>query len=221
MTREELLADIRKQPDRDEPRLVYADWLIERGDPRGELIELQCRGTGEKRAAQLIRAHEREWLPGAEHADEILWERGFVKRVHIKSDLPRNADELKEHLPGTKLAKWIASWTPDGGPDPEIDYGGLPLLYDSARRRAAVVMDGMCTSEQPHICAPDPYGDGSCMFLSHMVVLGVPDGQLVAITWVMLGIQKLAWSSDETRVIGTGVRYKEGEVSEELAVPPA
>jgi uncharacterized protein (TIGR02996 family) len=30
-------------PDDDTPRLVYADWLIERGDALGELIALQCR----------------------------------------------------------------------------------------------------------------------------------------------------------------------------------
>src|SRR5262249_2503800 len=29
-------------PDDDTPRLVYADWLEERGDPRGEFIRLQC-----------------------------------------------------------------------------------------------------------------------------------------------------------------------------------
>ena len=29
------LADIRDHPDDDTPRLIYADWLEERGDPRG------------------------------------------------------------------------------------------------------------------------------------------------------------------------------------------
>jgi uncharacterized protein (TIGR02996 family) len=29
-------------PDDDTPRLVYADWLEEQGDPRGEFIRLQC-----------------------------------------------------------------------------------------------------------------------------------------------------------------------------------
>ena len=30
-------------PDDDAPRLVYADWLLERGDPRGEFIQIQCK----------------------------------------------------------------------------------------------------------------------------------------------------------------------------------
>ncbi len=35
------LKNILDDPDEDANRLVYADWLEERGDPRGELIRLQ------------------------------------------------------------------------------------------------------------------------------------------------------------------------------------
>jgi uncharacterized protein (TIGR02996 family) len=38
-----LLAAVRAAPDDDGPKLVYADWLIERGDPRGELVALEHR----------------------------------------------------------------------------------------------------------------------------------------------------------------------------------
>jgi uncharacterized protein (TIGR02996 family) len=37
----ELLAKIHADPTDDRARLVYADWLLERGDPRGEFIALQ------------------------------------------------------------------------------------------------------------------------------------------------------------------------------------
>ena len=37
------LQAIVEAPDDDTPRLIYADWLEERGDPRGEFIRLQCR----------------------------------------------------------------------------------------------------------------------------------------------------------------------------------
>jgi uncharacterized protein (TIGR02996 family) len=37
---EALVAAIRARPDDDEPRLVYADWLSERGDRRGKIIVL-------------------------------------------------------------------------------------------------------------------------------------------------------------------------------------
>jgi uncharacterized protein (TIGR02996 family) len=37
------LAAFRAEPDSDVPRLIFADWLEERGDPRGEMIRLSCR----------------------------------------------------------------------------------------------------------------------------------------------------------------------------------
>ena len=35
------LTRIREQPDDDGPRLIYADWLDEQNDPRGEFIRTQ------------------------------------------------------------------------------------------------------------------------------------------------------------------------------------
>jgi uncharacterized protein (TIGR02996 family) len=37
-----LLAAIKESPADDAPRLVYADWLEEHGEPRGEFLRLQC-----------------------------------------------------------------------------------------------------------------------------------------------------------------------------------
>ena len=62
-------------PDDDAPRLVYADWLEERGDPRGEFIRLQCAAAalpaGDPRATRLLgrarkllERHFRAWLGG-------------------------------------------------------------------------------------------------------------------------------------------------------------
>jgi uncharacterized protein (TIGR02996 family) len=38
----DFVAPILAAPDDDAPRLVYADWLVERGDARGELIQTDC-----------------------------------------------------------------------------------------------------------------------------------------------------------------------------------
>ena len=49
-TAEDFYAEIWAKPKDDGPREVFADWLIEQGDPRGELIALQiarARGTAE------------------------------------------------------------------------------------------------------------------------------------------------------------------------------
>lgn len=80
-----LRAAIIADPDADEPRLVYADWLMERSDVRGELIRLQCApSTSEtrQRISELLAAN---WttLAGAAapFASQTSFDRGFVDRV--------------------------------------------------------------------------------------------------------------------------------------------
>jgi uncharacterized protein (TIGR02996 family) len=49
---EDFLAAVYAAPDEDAPRAVYADWLTERGDPRGEFISLQlARAAGKSDGA--------------------------------------------------------------------------------------------------------------------------------------------------------------------------
>ena len=71
ISHEPFLRAILDAPDDDGPRLIYADWLEERGDPRGEFIRVQCalargadgpqRGALEARQQKLLAAHRREW----------------------------------------------------------------------------------------------------------------------------------------------------------------
>src|SRR5262249_36922157 len=64
---EQLLDAVLKNPDDDRARSVYADALLDAGDPRGEFIALQLESaregrlssTAEKRERELIRAHGR------------------------------------------------------------------------------------------------------------------------------------------------------------------
>lgn len=81
-----LFADIVAAPDEDDARLVYADALIERGDPRGELIVLQVaraagRGTLEQadRERELNRGEvlQRMAAPLALSCEAVTFERGF------------------------------------------------------------------------------------------------------------------------------------------------
>ncbi len=81
----------------DTPRLIYADWLEERGDPRAELIRVQCelarrsdspRSQLETRSAQLLRRHRRNWcqplrqLLGLWHGYQPMpFYRGFVSEL--------------------------------------------------------------------------------------------------------------------------------------------
>jgi uncharacterized protein (TIGR02996 family) len=66
----ELLDAICAEPDRDEPRIVYADWLEQQGDPRGELIHAQCTPGLEARADELLALHRGLWT----QALHPIWE---------------------------------------------------------------------------------------------------------------------------------------------------
>ncbi len=67
------LQDIKQHPGDDTPRLIFADWLEEHGDPRGEFVRLQCELARlppksasavrlEQRASDLLRANRETWL---------------------------------------------------------------------------------------------------------------------------------------------------------------
>jgi uncharacterized protein (TIGR02996 family) len=64
-TEEDLLGEIYARPDDLGARHVYADLLLERGDPRGELIQLQllpARDAAQtRRVSALLRAHQGKW----------------------------------------------------------------------------------------------------------------------------------------------------------------
>ncbi len=116
MTHDEaFLEAIREAPDDDAPRLLYADWLEERGDPRGEFIRAQCvlerldpadpiRLELEDEAQALLGRHEEEWtapLRGA--ASEWRFRRGFVEEAVVAgSGFLEHADLLSE-FPIVKL----------------------------------------------------------------------------------------------------------------------
>lgn len=91
-TEAELLAAVLKNPSDDAPRLVLADWLTERGDPRGELISVQCqlaRGGGNEdelleRERALLTEHGAAWIGGAEQEFlQVRFARGFVESVEV------------------------------------------------------------------------------------------------------------------------------------------
>jgi uncharacterized protein (TIGR02996 family) len=102
-----LLRTIREYPDADLPRLVYADWLEERGDPdRAEFLRLQiernaripddpdARGIG-WREYQLLLAHELRWkaeLPPGFRTG-AAFRRGLIHRASCRArDLFAAAD---------------------------------------------------------------------------------------------------------------------------------
>jgi uncharacterized protein (TIGR02996 family) len=87
-TEAELLAEIYAAPDDDQVRMVYADWLTEHDDPRGEFIVLQlvrARGEQTKEQAQrekdLLAEYMTRWLEpfdGRVMKASVRFERGFL-----------------------------------------------------------------------------------------------------------------------------------------------
>ena len=105
------LHDILTHPDDDAPRLIYADWLDEHNDPRGEFIRVQClltqlsdedprRWPLEQREQELLREHEAKWLPKDIGNIPCVFRRGFVEEISLFSqDFPTAAERLFEQTP--------------------------------------------------------------------------------------------------------------------------
>jgi uncharacterized protein (TIGR02996 family) len=84
----ELLDAICAAPELDEPRLAYASWLEQRGDPRGEFIRASCTPDGEARARELLTLHGERWTRAVgDLASELshppLFERGFIGELYL------------------------------------------------------------------------------------------------------------------------------------------
>jgi len=78
-----LLRQILDRPDDREVREIYADALLSRGEPRGEMIALELAGR-RAAAAVLRRAHAATWWP--ELASLPFATRGgFVERIHTRA----------------------------------------------------------------------------------------------------------------------------------------
>jgi uncharacterized protein (TIGR02996 family) len=84
-----LLDGVLAQPGADGPRLVLADWLAERGDPRGEFIALQC-ASAERRLdksghERMLALQDRFWRPWSAPARwaarRWCFVRGFISSV--------------------------------------------------------------------------------------------------------------------------------------------
>jgi uncharacterized protein (TIGR02996 family) len=98
MTDADFLQEILAHAEDDTPRLIYADWLEERGDPRAEFIRVQCelaamhrydprRSELQGRETALLRKHAKRWVaPIRKYVKRYEFRRGFVERVSAAAD---------------------------------------------------------------------------------------------------------------------------------------
>ena len=108
LERDDLYRAILEAPDDDAPRLVYADWLDEHGEPaRAEFIRAQVAAAAvpeetarwrepTDRADRLLRDHRVSWLgPVLERCQKAEYRRGFVDGVRVTVEqLLSSADDL-------------------------------------------------------------------------------------------------------------------------------
>src|SRR5262245_43085265 len=111
-----LLAAVLADPDDDAPRLIYADWLDERGQPeRAEFIRLQVeharlskhaprRQVLDRLATRLFDRHGADWVAELPRIQGITWgefDRGFPRGVVARTlaDFERAAGRLADVAP--------------------------------------------------------------------------------------------------------------------------
>src|SRR5690348_8636136 len=95
--REAFLRDILDDPEDDTVRLIYADWLDEQDDQRGEFIHTQIRLTEplpplqeqalRQREQEMLKDHAADWLgQGRFKLKRWHFRRGFVDEVQLLAD---------------------------------------------------------------------------------------------------------------------------------------
>lgn len=145
-------------PDDDEPRMVFADWLTERGDPMGEYIALSVALARGKKVKVRLRKHETEHrkrligalggLIGGNYDIELG--RGFLRKLRINpsnAKLDRSAAELDELFGDWR---WRLIEELDLGWDPK--QAGVVLAraqLDSVRRLEGVPIGQLLSLRAP------------------------------------------------------------------------
>jgi uncharacterized protein (TIGR02996 family) len=152
MNRRALLQGILDAPEEDAPRLVFADWLDDNGEPdRAEFIraQIQLAPIAEddpsyeglrKRAGQLLSCHFTEWVkevPGwARH--DVKFARGFVQDVVCTAlSFARRGARLFENAPvrGIRLTKYAGLMGLAGSAPHARQVTALTLIADRYENR--------------------------------------------------------------------------------------
>ena len=133
---EALLAEIYANPTDDAPRLVYADLLLERGDPRGELIMLQLErgdGSASARELELLKQHGKAWLGPLAPAlswgrgySDTRFRRGFVATADIILSVGKKLEPIRANPAWATVEELAGTWD-------------LELLYTAPLRALRVI----------------------------------------------------------------------------------
>jgi uncharacterized protein (TIGR02996 family) len=108
-TEEAFLQDILAHPEDDTPRLIFADWLADHGDPeRGELIRLQC----ERAAGEVESGLPGYWLENRQPRAGPSWF-GFLHGIRValrgrpRKRIPKQQAQCDVQLLQAHTARWL------------------------------------------------------------------------------------------------------------------
>jgi uncharacterized protein (TIGR02996 family) len=188
-TEQALYQSVLDAPDDDAPRLVFADWLEEHGQPeRAEFIRVQLAQEGEpeygprwreleKRSRALLKGHRRQWGLAP---DGLAWapefRRGFVESVCTTArDFADRPDELFARAPLRSLRITVRNEVedelPEGFRSPELrqaldqSLGAFRVILarrfrSPALRRLRHLYVTSLTRTEVAALAGSPYADG-------------------------------------------------------------
>lgn len=159
---ETLLGAVYERPWDDAARLVYADWLAERGDPRGEFIVLQserARGPAtlaqQRREKQLYDAHWRRWsgpLGPMLRKQEVRFERGFLSTCCWRPTSRVRLAAVIGHPVWSTVEELVFRGGTGGGRSDEMGpHPAVRLVADPAMRALRSV-EGIGSDEMAALC---------------------------------------------------------------------
>jgi len=136
-TEQQLLAGIVANPDDDGARLVYADWLLERGDAKGEFIRLDVEYARTNDNALLVRRRamlEASWTDFAGELTKWTTKHGFERGLVnvVKMTVPafeKHGERLFSTFPLEALELADQSFTPES-----LERLGSAPGFDRVRR---------------------------------------------------------------------------------------
>jgi uncharacterized protein (TIGR02996 family) len=145
--RQELLDAIAASPDDDAPRRVYADALLDAGEPQGELIHLQCELAAgsltrdeavarRRRERELLLGHGARWTEGLRAiARAPVFRRGFVDEVTVDTErFPEVGDRVFAAAPALRGVRFEG---PRSTYEPEQEVAGSARLLSIWQRAIA------------------------------------------------------------------------------------
>lgn len=147
----QLAAVIRDNPDDEDAYLVYADWLLEQNDPRGELISAM---VNLQPYDALLAKHAAQFVPAVKSHALYWWHWGFLLKAILHSPAWGTVRRVLQH-PSSMVLRKLEVWGFQyGHREPVTMWNALvPFLPPTLERIEVEAIDTLWTER--HQLAPE------------------------------------------------------------------